>query len=353
MDDREVAVGRPGTRQFTGQFVHAAVLCSGTADYLTAVGDFADAAAQARAPLHVAVPHDRLSLVQEALRFRSARPARAVIADMSELGRNPARLIPAARSMAADHPDEHLYCLWEPAWPRRSAAELREIARHEALCNLAFEGQPITVTCLYDATVLDDEAIGYAVHAHPVIAADGRAHPNPGYLGAGRFPPGADDPLPSPEQTAEVIEISDRLDAVRSFAARHAYAAGLSATRATDLLLAVSELAANAYRYAGGSGVLRAWCTGDELVCQLEDTGYITDPLAATWTQPIDATRGYGLWLVNKVCDLVERRTGPAGTTTRLHMRRHLKLNPGSRAAVISGSGSLSPLHHWPCIMSG
>jgi anti-sigma regulatory factor (Ser/Thr protein kinase) len=322
MDDREVAVDRPGTRQFTGPFVHAVVLCSGTADYLAAVGDLAHTAAEARAPLHVVVPHERLDLVQEALRFLSAR---AVVTDMSELGRNPARLIPAARSMAADYPDEHLYCLWEPAWPGRSAAELREIARHETLCNLAFEGQPITVTCLYDTAVLDDEAIGYAVSAHPVIAADGRAHPNPGYLGAGRFPPGADDPLPPPDETADVIEIGDRLDAIRSFSARHAYAAGLGATRATDLLLAVSELAANAYRYAGGGGVLRAWCTGDELVCQVEDTGHITDPLAATRTQPIDATRGYGLWLVNKVCDLVERRTGPAGTTTRLHMRRHPK----------------------------
>gem|GEM_PF-2603524 len=27
-----------------------------------------------------------------------------------------------------------------------------------------------------------------------------------------------------------------------------------------------------------------------------------------------------GLWLVNQVCDLVQARTGPAGSTTRLHM---------------------------------
>jgi hypothetical protein len=30
---------------------------------------------------------------------------------------------------------------------------------------------------------------------------------------------------------------------------------------------------------------------------------------------------GNGLWLVNQVCDLVQARTGQAGTTIRLHMR--------------------------------
>jgi hypothetical protein len=29
---------------------------------------------------------------------------------------------------------------------------------------------------------------------------------------------------------------------------------------------------------------------------------------------------GHGLWLVHQVCDLVEIRSGDAGTTIRLHM---------------------------------
>ena len=322
MDDREVAVGRPGIRQFTGPFVHAAMLCSSTAEYLAALRNFAHEAAAARALLHIVVPHDRLSLVHKE-RFP---PGQAVVTEMDDLGRNPARLIPTARSMAADRPDERLYCLWEPTWPGRSDAELREIARHETLCNLAFRGKPITVMCLYDTAALDDDAMGYATYTHPVITTAEQERDNPAYLGAGRFPPGCDEPLPYPDDAKDsvhVMEIGDRLDAVRSFSARHAYAAGLSATQVTDLLIAVSELGANAHCHAGGGGVIRVWCTGDELVCQVEDAGYIKDPLAATRSQPIDATRGYGLWLVNRVCDLVERRTGPAGTTTRLHMRRY------------------------------
>ena len=31
---------------------------------------------------------------------------------------------------------------------------------------------------------------------------------------------------------------------------------------------------------------------------------------------------GYGLWLANQLCDLVQIRSLPAGTAVRLHMRR-------------------------------
>ena len=67
--------------------------------------------------------------------------------------------------------------------------------------------------------------------------------------------------------------------------------------------------------------MIRIWRGDDELVCQIEDSGYIVDPLAGRRQRPPDLPGGHGLWLVNLVCDLVERRTSPAGTTTRLHMR--------------------------------
>jgi anti-sigma regulatory factor (Ser/Thr protein kinase) len=88
------------------------------------------------------------------------------------------------------------------------------------------------------------------------------------------------------------------------------------------MVLAVSEIAANALGHAAGGGIVRSWCTNDEMVCQVEDRGHISDPLAGRRRQPADARGGHGLWLVNRVCDLVERRTGPAGTITRLHIRR-------------------------------
>jgi hypothetical protein len=61
------------------------------------------------------------------------------------------------------------------------------------------------------------------------------------------------------------------------------------------------------------------------------DTGHLTDPLA--WHRPRsdELLGGNGLWLVNQVCDLVQARTGQAGTTIRLHMRRHSPRRHASR----------------------
>jgi anti-sigma regulatory factor (Ser/Thr protein kinase) len=85
-------------------------------------------------------------------------------------------------------------------------------------------------------------------------------------------------------------------------------------------VLAANELAANTISHTSGGGVLQLWHTPEEIVCQVHDQGEITDPLAGRVRHSPD-DRGHGLWLVNQVCDLVELRTGRAGTTVRLHMR--------------------------------
>ena len=65
-------------------------------------------------------------------------------------------------------------------------------------------------------------------------------------------------------------------------AAVHGYAikAGLTEARAIDLVLAVSEVAANTVRHAKSPGSLQIWHDAYEIVCQLHDEGKITDPLA-------------------------------------------------------------------------
>jgi hypothetical protein len=65
--------------------------------------------------------------------------------------------------------------------------------------------------------------------------------------------------------------------------------------------------------------MLWVWRSPGEVVCQLQDSGNVTDPLAGRW-RPADRPTGHGLWVVNQVCDLVELRTGPYGTVVRMHM---------------------------------
>ena len=87
-------------------------------------------------------------------------------------------------------------------------------------------------------------------------------------------------------------------------------------------MIAASEVAANTLRHTNGGGVVRLWATDAELLCQVEDTGHITDPLAGHWRPAGDLPGGQGLWLVNQVCDLAEIRSSELGTTIRLHMYR-------------------------------
>ena len=299
------------------RFSHAALLYDSGDARVGWVTATARRAAEVAAPLHVAVPASTMRLIRHSL---PRRPANSRLADMTELGRNPARIIAAGQSFTDEHPGQHVYCLWEPTWPSRSRAELREVARHEALCNLAFDGRPMTLVCLYDAARLGHDVISDAELTHPVVISSGQPRGSGSYLGRGRVPPGCDEPL-SPADTAVSVTFDGDLRSVREFAADRGRAAGLDSARVSDLILAVSEIAANALGHAGGVGIIRSWCTSDALLCQVEDDGHITDPLAGRRRLPADAPGGHGLWLVNRVCDLVERRTSRAGTITRLHIR--------------------------------
>jgi anti-sigma regulatory factor (Ser/Thr protein kinase) len=241
---------------------------------------------------------------------------------MAQLGRNPARIIPEVRDFIDAHPGQRVRYLGEPVWPGRSAAEMCEAARHEALINLAFAGMAVTILCPYDAAGLPAPVLGDAERTHPVILANGREMPAAHYAGPGRIPPQCDRALPAPPAIAETLSYQADLRPVRRLVASYADRAGLPAGRTSDLVLAASEIAANTFRHTSAGGTVHIWRTGGEILCQIQDQGWISDPLAGRTRRP-PAARGHGLWVVNQLCDLVELRTGQAGTTIRLHMGIH------------------------------
>ena len=110
------------------------------------------------------------------------------------------------------------------------------------------------------------------------------------------------------------------LSQVRALVLQHAREAGLTEGRANDLVLAVSEVAANTLRHTQSSGTLAIWHDENEVVCEIHDEGTITDPLVGSRKPPPDASGGHGLWLVRQVCDLVELTSDANGTTVRMHM---------------------------------
>ena len=110
------------------------------------------------------------------------------------------------------------------------------------------------------------------------------------------------------------------LPEVRALVHTHAKAAGLSRDRADDLVLAVSEVAANTLLHTRGPGILNVWHDDTEIVCEVHDDGVIADPMAGRRAPPPGALGGHGLWLVHQVCDLVELNSDTTGTTIRMHM---------------------------------
>jgi anti-sigma regulatory factor (Ser/Thr protein kinase) len=113
------------------------------------------------------------------------------------------------------------------------------------------------------------------------------------------------------------------LYALRAAVAAHATQAGLPDRRASDIVLAVHELAANAIRHGAGRGRLRITEHGRAWHCQVTDDG-TTRAAPASAGPDTQATRreaawpseeGHGLWLVHQVADRLTARTGPGGTT--------------------------------------
>ena len=190
------------------------------------------------------------------------------------------------------------------------AAEMREATRHEALTNLAFRDSPVTAVCLYDRAGLPGAVVADAVSTHPAVIKDGKETASAGYLVPPDLPPRCRRALPRPPADAETLAYRDDLRPVRSFVATRAERAGLAPPRISDLVLAASELAGNTLRHTGSGGTVQVWPTRDEIICQVTDTGQITDPLA--WHRaPSDELLGATAsgWSTRSV---ISYRPGPA-----------------------------------------
>jgi anti-sigma regulatory factor (Ser/Thr protein kinase) len=302
-----------------GALRHEALFYRARSEYLEAVTAFLHACLDRGEPVLAAVPGERAGQIASALGWTTGAAEKVSFADMAVIGRNPAAIIPAIRTFADRHPGGRFGFVCEPAWPGRSAAELIEATKHEALVNLAFAGTGGTILCPYDAAALPASAVADARQTHPVVTEQGHRYGSGAYLGA-RLPPRCEQPLADPPPGADLLAYHTDLRPVRTLVAARATAAGLTEARASDLVLAVSEIAANTIRHTAGGGEVRVWTAAAEIVCEVRDHGWITDPLAGQLRPPAHPAGRQGLWVVNKLCDLVELRSGRSGTTVRLHM---------------------------------
>jgi anti-sigma regulatory factor (Ser/Thr protein kinase) len=297
-------------------FHHEAFFYAGSDDFLDGTATFVEAGLRAGDPVMVALVPERLELLRRAL---GPDASRVRFADMLELGRNPARIIPAWRRFVDEHAGHaRLRGIGEPIWASRGADELAECQRHEALLNVAFEGgRPWSLLCPYDARALSAEVLHEARRSHPFLVEQGGTSASPDYVAS---PAVFDGPLPEPG----LVEGELAFDATTLRQARAAVsawaAAVLQPSRAADLVLAAHEVAANSVRHGGGSGTLRYWRNGATAVVEVRDAGRFEKVLVGRQQPPLDVEMGRGLWLAHHLCDLVQLRSAPAGSTVRLHV---------------------------------
>jgi anti-sigma regulatory factor (Ser/Thr protein kinase) len=244
--------------------------------------------------------------------------------DMLELGRNPARIIPAWRQFVDDHGGEGqpIRGIGEPIWAGRTEAELAECRHHESLLNRAFaDTQAFSLLCPYDAEALDERVLYGARCTHPFLSEVHTSRPSDAYLAPDLAPgPFEGDLSPASEQARELTFTAQELRAVRHFVSDEAAGAGLEDERKKDLVLAVSEVSTNSVLHAGGEGTLRIWRENGSLLCDVSDSGRLEHPLLGRERPTTRQERGRGLWLVNQLCDLVQMRSFPEGNVVRLHM---------------------------------
>ena len=302
-------------------FQHEALLYDGPEDLTARAAAFAREGLERGEPVLVAFTRDRLEALAAAL---GPDAGRVQLVDMGQVGRNPARLIPALQRFLDEHaaPGAPARGIGEPIWAERRPDEVAECQLTEELINLAFAGRAgFRLLCAYDAELLASDVLRAARASHPLVTEDGRSVPG-GPAAERPDPMAREATLPPPPRPFDALAVERRtLREARALVARRATEAGLPGWRVQDTVRAVHELAANSVRHGGGHGVLRIWRTEDALVCEMRDRGHIADPLAGRRRPAPDAASGRGLWLATQVSDLLQIRTGPDGSVLRLVMR--------------------------------
>jgi len=308
----------------SGGLRHAALFYAGRDKFAELTAAFVRQGLDVGDAVMVLAKGDRVGALQEEL---GSNAAEVLFGDMEEIGRNPARILPVWQDFIASRHGSNrgLRGVGEAIWAGRTPEEIVEAQRHESLINFALADAPLLIACPYDTSVLEPDVIEEARRTHPFSLEEGDLE----YRDSSAYGSGEDmaalfdDPLPEPRSRPEEMPVSpDRIGDLRIFVSRRSAAFGLDPARTDDLVLAVNEIVTNTLRHGGGRGVLRLWHEGDSLVCEVRDRGQIDEPMVGRTRPSPTQESGFGLWLVNQLCDLVQVRSFASGVVVRVHMGR-------------------------------
>ena len=301
---------------------HEAFLWHGRADFVHALVPFIRDGIDAGEAVMVAVIPEHADWIRTEL-----GPAASQIrfVDMTELGRNPARIIPAWQRFLEEWAGDGRPArgIGEPVWPGRRPEEILECQLHEALLNLAVDPElPFWLICPYDAEHLDPDVIAEAGRSHPALSTAASYHGSQSYRGHAHAQEMFTADLPAicglPAEATVTGQVD--LEAAASYVSLQAASADLWSDRVIDLTDAVRGLTVNSLHRGAQRVQVRLWNAPEVLICDVTDDTVIDDFLIGR-RAPLTAGQD-ALWFANHMCDLVQVRSSRSGTTVRLHMRK-------------------------------
>jgi anti-sigma regulatory factor (Ser/Thr protein kinase) len=186
---------------------------------------------------------------------------------------------------------------------------------YEAITNLAYAHLPVWVVCTYNANGLPDPVLEGVWSTHPEVLADG-------WVKSDQF----EDPrelvrrlTPAPEPLPELRSFSagEDLELFREQLARELVAEEVPQAKVLDMLVAGTEIAANAVRHGAGIEEVRVGRAQGRFVCEVIDRGGGFDDPVAGYLAPREGA-GTGLWVARQLTWRVESFHSPRGFTVRI-----------------------------------
>lgn len=151
-------------------FRHEAMLYAGEEQFADRTARFVRAGLGAGESVLVTVTAARADLLRREL---GPDAERVDFLDMAEVGRNPARLVPAWRDWIESRTDPApgLRVVAEAVWSGRTEAEIAECEQHELLLGPAFgQGRGWRLICPYDTESLPVELIARVSRTHALTS---------------------------------------------------------------------------------------------------------------------------------------------------------------------------------------
>ena len=298
--------------------IHQALLYRDAEQFLAAILPFVRDGVERGDPVLAVTPTANANLLRDALGSAAAgvrfvEPVRWYDA--------PGRTLAACHRYLQERKDgqERVRVIGEPVWSGWDQLETASWKRFEASLNVAFASSPAWMICSYDQRSVSPEVLADARRTHPQLTdgAQSTDYTDP----AGFCTEWQLELPPAPEDTAVMLHFDGDPAPVRRFAVEQATRLGLPTARLDDLMVAVNEVATNAIRHGAGYGQVSMWRDERYVLCEVFDPGHAVDGLAGCLPPNPDSEGGHGLWITRQLCDLVETRTTPGGTTVRLYMR--------------------------------